>query len=87
MSAFFFPLQTCENTTPPKKKKNSNKILSLYSNQLTTRSENDRPCFSSEPVSASSVGASSVSATSGESRMSARRAAAGVASINWRNFL
>ena len=83
----FFFLSKLAKIQPPPKKKNSNKKLSLYSNQLTTRSENDRPCFSSEPVSASSVGASSVSATSGESRMSARRAAAGVASINWRNFL
>ena len=84
---FFFLSKLAKIQPPPKKKKKTNKKLSLYSNQLTTRSENDRPCFSSEPVSASSVGASSVSATSGESRMSARRAAAGVASINWRNFL
>ncbi len=54
---------------------------------LTTRSENDSPCFVSESVIASSVGASSVKATSGESRMSANRAAAGVASISCRNFL
>lgn len=54
---------------------------------LATRSANDRPCLPSESVIASSVGASTVIATSGESRMSDRRAAGGVASINCCSFL
>ena len=80
-SLSLFSCRECRNQT----KKLPEKKHPLSS--LTTRSENDSPCFESESAIASSVGASSVSATSGESRMSARRAAAGVASISCRNFL
>jgi len=81
LSLSLFSCRECRNQT----KKLPEKKHPLSS--LTTRSENDSPCFESESAIASSVGASSVSATSGESRISARRAAAGVASISCRNFL